>query len=144
MQDSPAEEATAVVLALLQANDAMDAVVVSAAFDPDGVLRFGNNRAARGVARVRRSLEAFFGSFAGIRHEVLGVTTGAWSGGTVVSIEAEVTYIRLDGSTAGPLPVTSTVRLTAQHTVARYQIYIDPSPLNATEKSAVLTTKETH
>ncbi|QCB97972.1 hypothetical protein E5206_14495 [Arthrobacter sp. PAMC25564] len=143
MQDSPYEDAVAVVLALILANDAMDADVVSAAFESDGILRFGNGREARGAARVRRSLESFFGSLSGVCHEVLGVTTGTWSEGTVVSVQAEVTYTRLDGSTVGPLPVTSTVHLTGQRTVARYQIYIDPSPLSATAEPAASTVEET-
>ena len=79
----------------------------------------------------------FFASLAGVSHEVLGVWTGTWSGGNVVSVESEVTYARLDGSRVGPLPVTSTVRLTVRGTVARYQIYIDPTPLSAPVDSIV-------
>lgn len=123
------DDSITTVLELVRANDAMNAAAVSESFEDDGVLRFANHREARGRERVRRSLESFFASLGGLSHEVVGVTTGSWSGGPVVSVEAEVTYQRLDGSYVGPLPVTSTVRLTERGAVARYQIYIDASPL---------------
>ncbi|MGX7727820.1 nuclear transport factor 2 family protein [Rhodococcus sp. 2H158] len=117
------------VLALLAANDAQDAQAVASAFAAQGELRFGNFPTVRGADAVCRSLTSFFSGLDGIHHDVLGTTTGSWSEGEVVSVEAEVTYTRHGRSTVGPLPVTSTVRLLPDLSVASYRIYMDPCPV---------------
>lgn len=132
----PIDSAVSAVLALLAASDAMDAELVADSFDPDGVLRFGNNPEVAGAERVRRAFESFFKPLAGLSHDVLGVTTGEWDRGTVVSVESEVTYLFPGGARVGPLPVTTSVRLTPEHKAARYQIYIDPSPIAASVASS--------
>jgi hypothetical protein len=136
------DDSVATALSLITANDAMDAAAVASSFEPDGILRFANGRESQGIERIQKTLTSFFDSLGSLSHEVIGVTTGAWSGGHVVSVEAEVTYVRPDGSTVGPLPVTSTLRLTPHGTVARYQIYIDATPLSTPAESTKVTVEE--
>jgi hypothetical protein len=65
--------------------------------------------------------------FTSIRHELQGIWTGTCGHGPVVSVEAVVHYVIVGGREVS-LPVTSTLRLTAEGKVADYRIFMDPAP----------------
>ena len=66
----------------------------------------------------------------GLSHQIIGVWSGAWEGGEVKSVEAEVTYTRRNGTRTQPLPVTSTLRLQDDQ-IKDYRIFMDLGPLFA-------------
>ena len=118
------------VLDFFRTVDAMDASTVAKAFAEDGVFQFGNSDPAVGRERVEQNVSGFFSMIGGLSHEITGVWSGSWEGGEVKSVEAEVTYIRQDGTRTEPLPVTSTLRMEGQR-IKDYRIFMDVAPLFA-------------
>jgi ketosteroid isomerase-like protein len=110
--------------------DAREPDRIAAYFADDGVFRFGNAPPVRGREAIRQTLAGFLDTLGGMRHHVTGVWRGEWEQGTVVSIEAEVTYTRLDGTRTAPLPATSTVRRAGDR-IQDYRIFMDLAPLFA-------------
>jgi ketosteroid isomerase-like protein len=119
---------------LFGAVDRMDVAPVVNAFTEDGTFRLGNGETAIGRQQVEQSVSAFFSMIGGVSHELTGVWLGSWSGGEVISVEAEVTYTRKDGTQIQPLPVTSTLRMEGDR-IKDYRIFMDISPLFAEEAS---------
>jgi hypothetical protein len=92
------------VVDLFRIIDAMDAAGFAKAFAEDGTFRFGNDQPAVGRQQIEKSVSAFFSTIQGLRHEITGVWSGTWEGGTVTSVEAQVTYTRKDETITEPLP----------------------------------------
>jgi ketosteroid isomerase-like protein len=120
------------VYGLFSSIDAMDVAAVVEKFTDDGVLRFGNQERVVGKAGVQQAVEALFSRITGLSHSVTGVWMGNWEEGEVVSVESEVTYTLLDGVRLEPLPATTTLRM-KQGLIKEFRVFIDPSPLFATE-----------
>lgn len=116
------------VLDLFRTIDSMDAKTLAEAFTEDGTFRFGNSERVAGREQVQKSTLEFFSMIGGLSHTITGVWSGSWREGDVVSVEAEVTYTRKDGSRTPPLPVTSTLRM-AQDRIKDYTVFMDVSPL---------------
>lgn len=113
---------------LFETIDAMDAGGFAAAFTSDGSFRFGNAEAVVGREAIRDAVAGFFSTIGGLHHRVTGVWTGAWEHGHVRSVEVEVVYTRKDGTTAPPIPATSTLRMRG-HLIQDYRIFVDLAPL---------------
>jgi ketosteroid isomerase-like protein len=121
-----------VVDALFSSIDAMDVAAVVGLFADDGVVRFANQERVVGRPGVQRAIETLFSGIRALSHSVTGVWLGSWEDGEVVSVETEVTYTRLDGVQLAPLPATTTLRM-KQGFIQDYRVFMDPSPLFATE-----------
>lgn len=115
-------------LAVFAAIDRMRADEFAAYFAERARFRFGNAPPVIGRDAVEAAVRGFFSTLAGLRHEISGIWTGSWDGGEVTSVEALVTYTRLDGSTTMPIPATSTLRW-GDGSIQDYRIYADISPL---------------
>jgi hypothetical protein len=108
--------------------DEMDVAGFAKAFTEDGMFRFANGEAVVGPRHVEQSLAGFYGTIAGLKHEITGIWTGRWEEGEVKSVEAGVTYTRKDGSVTKPIPVTTTIRFRGL-LIKDYRIFMDISPL---------------
>jgi ketosteroid isomerase-like protein len=107
---------------------AFDAKDVSgfAAFVTDDVrLRLGDAKPAEGKRAFVEAVNAFIGSVAGFRHEVLNV----WSDGDLLIAEFDVHYTRLDGQEV-TLPCCNVLRL-RDRWVSQYRSYVDTAPVYA-------------
>ncbi len=105
--------------------DAMDAEGFANFFTEDGRFKFGNAEPAVGRPAIREAVETFFGTIAGLRHDIVEV----WEVGDATIIEANVTYTRRDGRLV-TVPAVTIYRRTGG--LARTgQVYIDLSPLFA-------------
>jgi ketosteroid isomerase-like protein len=93
---------------------------------PDALFRFGSAPPAQGTAAIGRAVDAFFGSIRSLSHRLFEV----WSPGPdLVICRGEATYQRLDGRSV-VLPFCN-VFLMRGDEIARYEIYLDPTPLAA-------------
>jgi ketosteroid isomerase-like protein len=98
-------------------------------FAEDGQFRFGNADTLFGKQAIRDAITEFFSSIQGLSHDITGVWKGEWDLGDVVSVEANVTYIRQDGQVV-TLPATSTLRFKG-NLIQDYRIFMDISPVFA-------------
>ncbi|GAX38303.1 nuclear transport factor 2 family protein [Nodularia sp. NIES-3585] len=96
-------------------------------FTEDAQFRFGNTDTVFGKQEIRVAITEFFSSIQGLNHNITGVWKGKWPMGDVVSVEANVTYIRQDGIVV-ILPATSTLRLKG-NLIQDYRIFMDISPV---------------
>ena len=87
----------------------MQAEEVAAYFAEDSLSRFGNTEPARGRAAVQDANASFFNMIGGLQHQFIGIWTGQWEYGPVISVEVEVIYTRKDGTKTDALPATSTL-----------------------------------
>jgi hypothetical protein len=115
---------------LFDAVDALDAAAFAERFTEDGTFRFGNAPAVVGRQRIEESVAGFFSTIGGLRHEIMGVWSGAWECGAVTSIETTVTYRRKDATVTDALPVTSTLRMRGA-LIADFRVFADISPVFA-------------
>jgi ketosteroid isomerase-like protein len=76
-----------------------------------------------GRASVRQTITAFFATIQGLRHHLIK----AWEYETTVIFQAEVTYIRKDGSQV-TIPYVDVLELESDR-IKDYKIYIDLAPL---------------
>jgi hypothetical protein len=113
---------------LFRAIDNMDAAMFANAFTEDGTFRFGNSEPVVGRLQVEQSVTEFFSMLGGLNHHVTGVWSGNWEGGEVISVEAEVTYTRKDGTLTQAIPATSTQRMEGDR-IKDYRAFVDISPL---------------
>jgi ketosteroid isomerase-like protein len=118
------------IVDLFDAIDGMDAATLAKAFTEDGTFRFGNGEPTVGRQALEQAVAGFFSTIGGLSHEISGVWTGRWERGEVTSVESGVTYTRHDGSTVGPLPVTTTIRRRGDQ-IQDYRIFMDVSPVFA-------------
>jgi hypothetical protein len=115
---------------LFDAVDALDATAFAARFTEDGTFRFGNAPAAVGRRQIAESVAGFFSTIGGLKHQILGVWSGAWEGGAVTSVETTVTYRRKDATVTDAIPVTSTLRMRG-NLIADFRVFADISPVFA-------------
>lgn len=115
---------------LFDAVDALDAAAFAERFAADGTFRFGNAPAVAGRRQIEESVAGFFSTIGGLKHEIVGVWSGAWEGGAVTSVETTVTYRRRD-ATVTAIPVTSTLRMRGD-LIADFRVFADISPVFAT------------
>jgi ketosteroid isomerase-like protein len=108
----------------------MDAAMFANAFTDDGTFRFGNSEPVVGRLQVEQSVSEFFSMLGGLNHHVTGVWSGNWEGGEVISVEADVTYTRKDGTLTQAIPATSTLRMEGDR-IKDYRAFVDISPLFA-------------
>jgi ketosteroid isomerase-like protein len=105
--------------------DAKDVSALAAFMTDDVRLRLGNAEPVQGKSAFVQAVNAFIGSVAGFRHEVLNV----WSDGDALIAEFDVHYTRLDGGEV-TLPCCNVFRL-RDGLVAEYRSYIDATPVYA-------------
>jgi ketosteroid isomerase-like protein len=115
---------------LFRAIDNMDAGTFANAFTEDGSFRFGNSEPVVGRLQVQQGVSEFFSILGGLSHHVTGVWSGSWEGGDVISVEADVTYTRKDGTLTQAIPATSTLRMEGDR-IKDYRAFVDISPLFA-------------
>ncbi len=114
----------AVVQQVFQAVDAKDAHTFASYLTPDVVFRYGNSPVVTGREATRQAVAQFFGAVKALRHELLQV----WTQDDMVFCKGEVSYVRHDGSSAGPFPFFNLFKLRGDM-IAEYLIYVDISPL---------------
>ena len=119
------ERAAARVRAIFAAFDTKDVAALAAFMTDDVRLRLGNAEMVAGKPAFVEAVNAFFGSVARVRHEVIDV----WSDGDVVIAELDVHYARLDGGEVA-VPCCNVFRL-RDSSVAEYRTYIDVTPVYA-------------
>ena len=110
---------------LFAAIDAQDSAAFVAYLSDDAIFRFGSAPAVQGRSAVQAAVEAFFGSIAGLSHDI----HKALRDGRTLVCEGEVTYTRHDGSTIA-IPFADVFEY-AGDKIAEYKIYIDIRPLYA-------------
>lgn len=93
---------------------------------PDGVLVSVNDDPVAGRDGVRAAVRWFGQAIAGIGHEIVR----AWRIGDTVIVELRVTYTRHDGGEL-VLPCTNIFDLAGPGLIARYQIFMDMTPVFA-------------
>jgi hypothetical protein len=103
---------------------------ILAPFTDDARFRFGNAPDAVGKDAIRAALTEFFTSIRTMHHDVIGVWTGYWKEGEVVSVELDITYT-LPNGTRLSLPCNSTMRLTSSGQIKDYRIFMDILPVTA-------------
>jgi hypothetical protein len=121
---------------LFGAVDALDAAAFAQKFAEQGSFRFGNALPVVGRREIEESVAGFFSTLGGIRHEIVGVWSGAWEGGDVTSVEALVVYTRHDATLTDPIAATSTLRM-QDGLIRDFRIFADISPLFAPSREAM-------
>lgn len=116
------------IIQLFTTIDSMQANALAAYFADDGLFRFGNADPVRGRQAIEDANAAFFSAIGGLQHRITGVWRGQWAHGSVISVEAEVIYTRLNGTQTDALPVTSTLRMQGDQ-IKDYRIFMDNSSL---------------
>ncbi len=114
----------AVVQDVFKAVDAKDAGAFASYLTPDVTFRYGNSPVVTGRDGARQAVAQFFGAIKALRHELLQV----WTNDEMVFCKGEVSYVRHDGSNAGPFPFFNLFKLRGNQ-IAEYLIYVDISPL---------------
>lgn len=105
--------------------DARDVATFASFMTDDIRLRLGNADQVEGKPAFVDAVNAFLGSVAATRHEVLKV----WSDEDVVVVEFDVHYTRLDGGKV-TVPCCNVLRV-RDGLVAEYRSYIDAAPVYA-------------
>jgi ketosteroid isomerase-like protein len=105
--------------------DARDVPAFAAFMADDVRLRLGNADETRGKAAFVDAVNAFLGSIAQVRHEILNVVAVE----DAVIAEFDVHYTRLDGGTV-TLPCCNVFR-TRDGLISEYRSYIDATPVYA-------------
>jgi ketosteroid isomerase-like protein len=113
------------IRAIFEAFDGKDVSALAALVTDDVRLRLGNAEPVEGKSAFVDAVNAFLGSVAAFRHEVLGI----WSDGDVLIVELDVHYTRLDGGEV-TLPCCNVFRL-RDGSVSDYRSYIDVTPVYA-------------
>jgi ketosteroid isomerase-like protein len=113
------------VSAMFAAFDAKDVSRFAAFMTDDVRLRLGNAEPVQGKSAFVDAVNAFVGSVAGFRHEVLNV----WSDADALIAEFDVHYTRPDGNEV-TVPCCNVFRL-RNGSVAHYGSYIDATPVYA-------------
>jgi ketosteroid isomerase-like protein len=118
---SPGDHARAIFAAF----DAQDVTALAAFMTDDVRLRLGNADIVEGKSAFVEAVNAFLGSVAGFRHEILDV----WRDADALIVRMDVHYKRLDGQ-ALTLPCCNVLRL-RDGAVADYRTYMDATPVYA-------------
>lgn len=116
---SPSERARTI----FRAFDAKDVSALAALMTDDVRLRLGNAEMRQGKAAFIDAVNAFLGSVASFRHEIIDV----WRDGDTLVTELEVHYTRLDGRQV-TVPCCNVFQL-RDGLVSGYRSYIDATPV---------------
>lgn len=111
---------------LFAAIDAMDTPGFLDKLTASAVFRFGSSPAVQGREAIGAAVDQFFGTIAGIRHEV----TRRIGDGSLLACEGSVTYTRHDASEI-TLPFANVFELDGD-LIGGYRVYVDIGPLYAT------------
>src|SRR6476469_10966324 len=102
--------------------DAKDVSSLADFVTEDVAVRLGNADAIKGKTAFVDAVNAFLGSIAGVRHEIVAVYTD----GDAAIVEFDVHYTRHDGNVV-TIPCCNVFRL-QDGLIAEYRSYIDASP----------------
>jgi ketosteroid isomerase-like protein len=105
--------------------DAKDVSSLANFVTDDVEVRLGNADTINGKAAFVAAVNAFLGSIAGVRHEILTV----YRDGDAAIVEFDVHYTRHDGDVV-TLPCCNVFRL-RDTLIAEYRSYIDATPVYA-------------
>src|SRR6476661_7434919 len=105
--------------------DAQDVSTLAEFMTDDVQLRLGNAEMVNGKAAFIDAVNAFLGSIAGVRHEILRV----YSDRDAAIVEFDVHYTRQDGGVV-TLPCCNVFRL-RDGLIAEYRSYMDAAPVYA-------------
>jgi ketosteroid isomerase-like protein len=105
--------------------DAKDVSALAGFMTEDVRLRLGNALPIQGKPAFVDAVNAFLGSIAAVRHEIVTVYTD----GDAAIVEFDVHYTRQDGDVV-ILPCCNVFRLRDGH-IAEYRSYIDATPVYA-------------
>jgi len=108
---------------LLATIDSRDADAFASFLTENTEFTFGNAPTIVGRAAVREAVAGFFAAIGACRHRLLQT----WSGPDSAVCQGEVTYTRHNGTTV-TVPFANVFQL-RDGRIAKYQIYIDNSPL---------------
>lgn len=111
---------------VMKAVDAKDAARFATFMTPDAVFRYANAPIVTGPDAIRQAVAQFFDAIQALRHEIVAV----WTQDDMVFCKGEVSYVRHDGSKAGPFPFVNLFKLRGDK-IAEYLIYVDISSLFA-------------
>jgi ketosteroid isomerase-like protein len=106
--------------------DKRDAEGFAALFAPDGHFVFGNAEPILGPAAIAPTVDAFFASIRGLRHQIVN----RWENGADAVAELAVEYHRPDGKHVTVPAVTIFTRDRAG-LITHYRIFADLAPLFA-------------
>lgn len=110
--------------ALFATIDRKDARGFASFITADGSFRFGNWPTANGTAAITGAVSEFFGTVDKISHRV----DQTWSDQDALFVQGEVSYVRKDGKSVGPLPFMNVFRMSGDK-VREYLVYADVSAL---------------
>lgn len=113
-----------------EAVDSMKVARVADFFAEDGSFRFGNAPAALGKTAIEQANIDFFDMISGLSHEIIGISTGKWESGIMISVELEVHYTRKNGTVVAPIPCVNIIRM-KHDKMQDFRIFGDMSPLFA-------------
>jgi ketosteroid isomerase-like protein len=105
--------------------DAKDVSTLAGFMTDDVELRLGNAEMIKGKPAFVDAVNAFLGSIAAVRHEILAV----YRDGDTAIVEFDVRYTRHDGNVV-TLPCCNVFRL-RDGLIAQYRSYIDAAPVYA-------------
>ena len=108
---------------LFSSVDNMDTEAFLDFLEDDALFRFGSEQAVTGKEAIRETIEGFFASIKGLRHEILEI----WFEAGAVICQGEVTYTRSDDSDI-TIPFVNILRMGGNR-IREYLIYIDIKPL---------------
>ncbi len=126
MQTPAIVQVPATVQEVFSAVDAKDADAFASHLTPDAIFRYANAPIVTGPDAIRGAVAQFFDAVQALRHELLAV----WTQDDMVFCKGEVSYVRHDGSQAGPFPFFNLFKMRGEK-IAEYLIYVDISPLFA-------------
>jgi ketosteroid isomerase-like protein len=89
----------------------------------DALFRYGSSSPVTGRAAIKAQVEQVFNTIRSCRHRLGHV----WQPPGFAICQGEVTYVRLDGRSID-VPFCNVFQLQAGK-IARYEIYLDPTPL---------------
>jgi ketosteroid isomerase-like protein len=108
---------------LFSSVDDMDTEAFLDFLEDDALFRFGSEQGVTGKEAIRETIEGFFASIKGLRHEILET----WFEAGTVICQGEVTYTRTDDSNI-TIPFVNILRMSGNR-IREYLIYIDIKPL---------------
>jgi ketosteroid isomerase-like protein len=106
--------------------DSMDVATIATLFAEDARVVFGNSQPFVGIEAIRSGLTAFFGTIAGLRHEIVK----EYHVGDDTIVELKVTYDRKDGRRV-TIPCVTIFHVDAAGKIDAYRVYFDVTPIYA-------------
>jgi ketosteroid isomerase-like protein len=106
--------------------DSMDVAMIATHFAEDARVVFGNGQPFVGIEAIRTGLTAFFGTIAGLHHEIIK----EYNVGADTILEFKVTYDRKDGQRV-TIPCVTIFHVDATGKIDAYRVYFDVTPIYA-------------